>query len=295
MPTVIALGDLVLCLRTNVPVESFACLPANEDIVFDTSIDISAGGTAISFCEVIRAYPGIEAIAVGCSGRDREGAVLRHEILERGFATDGLQDTDLGPTSVILTAYSRDRSRMMLQPAEHANHFLTAAPVMRLLARLSDVRLVWLSGYALVRRDVPRFNAIQEVCAWARDAGVPIVVDLVPHAFVDAVGDLEFLEMLIGKYQGVIATTKTATELGYGSPLNSENVFDEACLERLTIALSVRTGFASVEHRVNGYYHQAIAMSGRLIKRLVFSTKETMIADFGDRIAIDALMAAGLL
>ena len=288
---VIILGNLTVDLvaTANIPAADVAAqLAAGENAFLDVAMAPRVGGSAPLFARALQAGARNTPVIAGTVGDDAFGRVVFEWLRAEGFTDRAVETTSRAPTAVIAMTYFDDGPRMLMASSCTANDELDPGRVADLISAQGRApALLWVSGYALRRPDSLRHAATLDLAARARDAGVPIALDLVPHDFARDVGALDAVLAALGRVDAVVAEARTVTALGL-APTDGPRT-------EAAIRLWEATGaFAIVQSRiVPGRYGQAVAGDGAVSEDVLeYSGTERGI---GDRLAVKALLGAGLL
>jgi sugar/nucleoside kinase (ribokinase family) len=295
--TAVILGNVAIDLRSvDIDVAVLAELQAGRNARSITSIQVSVGGSALSFARAMLSASSTVPFAVGCVGDDLLGSALVQALTAEGLDHRGIQRSKGDPTGVVSLMYYANGARHLQSPLRRADHALSAAFVEHLMQSEVDaksVRLAMVSGYLLAASGESCVEAARSVVSWARSRGVPVVVDLVPHAFRSAVGDADTVEALIGPVDALVCEYDTAAELVglAGSPRNA--------IEAMTQAgevLSDGRRTVIVQHRVaHDSYAQVTVTPEADAGVSWFPITRPDLAGFGDRMLVEQLCEMGWL
>jgi hypothetical protein len=231
-----------------------------ENYLVEEDIGADLGGSATNFARALLNTGEWRPLIVGAAPQGPLGNVLESEALHLAPASmiDRPNGGDADP--VIVTLWDEAGTRLMVRPKSTANDQLSESFVKRQLHGLAQRKIAvagcFISGYSLTQAESPRYRSLSAISAWCAARRVPVVVDLVPHNFLESVGPLDHVIELFGRDVSIVAELHTGLEL-----LNwSESPDVDSTLRRATIELSKRSGAAVIQHRQSDTrYLQAIA------------------------------------
>ncbi|KAF0834965.1 hypothetical protein C8E84_2823 [Ornithinibacter aureus] len=154
-----------------------------------------------------------------------------------------------------------------------------------------EVRAVLLSGYWLGLDRPTCRKASQAIYREARRSGAFFMVDLVPHAFFEQVGDFDFVESAIGGKPDLVISEYETLQASFALP--------EVCtLENLAeAARRVSAEFVGVlvQGRIGlNQYGQALSYAGDYVTSVTGFSDENRWG-LGDRMAFEILVNRGIL
>lgn len=299
---VIVVGDLSLDSVAHTPMgRTFDVLERGGDATVLGSVRMLVGGTAYLFSQALRSITDSEPVILAGVGDDLPGRSIRAALGHEGLTTDGVVDA-LAPTATYGTTYFDHGQRFMICPTDHAAQHYDAADAKRITDGLADdpVRLVWISGYSLIHHRDPdrRLASIAHICRWARERGVPIALDLVPHAFSERVGTIEDVVSWLGPLDAIVVELDTAVTLagrpelvGSTEPAVAATTARMLGSDRHSILVQYRSSLNT--------YRQTILRAGSLTEDVAL-TEDHPIHDgqlrgIGDRLAVFGLCELGLI
>jgi sugar/nucleoside kinase (ribokinase family) len=295
----VIVGNLAIDVRSSIPsatlIANFA--PGHDVAATADGVSIVLGGSAWLFAEALMLRHRVQPLIMGCVGNDVPGDFILDRLSTYGLPLTGIDRTSFAQTSAVMLTYLPDGTRLMIRPALQANDYLSPTFVSRIL-RESDMaryQFVWLSGYALLRPTSDRMRAVKQICNWAHANQRTVIVDLVPHAFRENVGDLEYVSSLLGKMNGVVAELETYCGLGYCQAEVMASAPRHAC-EQAVRQVSQLAGLAVAQHRIDETrYLQVIGKEGAVVDERVYPVEGSKLRGMGDAMSIEALALLGLL
>lgn len=283
----VVFGDLTLDVRAHISEPShLADIDRGINVEFSTDVEGAIGGSAWLVANTMQAI-GVEPIVLSAVGDDVFGQAILAAVRAAELSHAGIATVSNARTCCVGVFYFLDGTRLMIRPRVHANLHLPSEKVDEVLLQLDlgRVALCFVSGYGIVNADTPAAMAIRHGCTTARRAGVPVVLDLVPHEFRRYVGDICDAESRIGRCDGFVAELSTAVELL--SPCRLAD--DKKLMADLARELAENRSFAVVQHRTaSNIYSQAIA-SGSGTEIFDYGIDENALFGVGDRLLADAL------
>jgi sugar/nucleoside kinase (ribokinase family) len=207
---VLVLGDLCLdsVVSSRLPL-TWASAAAAGEPVLRVHIADQVGGTAYQFTHWAARF-GLCPVIIGCVGRDAAGDLIMSRLAATNLA-HAVQRSASAPTARSLAVFDALGTRFMFTSQVNANDELSADFMRSHGSVRSD--LVWLSGLCLRSRNAPRFHAVAEAVAIAREQGSLIVLDVVPHDFHLLFGSLEEVRDTLGHLDGLVSDVTTARRL----------------------------------------------------------------------------------
>jgi sugar/nucleoside kinase (ribokinase family) len=211
----VVLGDLTL----DVTWTSGEPWPASKKLGADVTIvatpEYHIGGTGFLFAKAVGDMTSLEPVIVSAVGDDPIGEAVRQELRGGGYRIDGIQTAEAHPTCLVTSSYLVDGTRLMVRPSTHAGKHIGAEQLSALLGSIDDCALVFISGYMLAGPGASTRAALRLMSAWAFSRAIPVVVDLVPHEFMESVGPISVVEQMLGNPVTVyIAELRTIQGLG---------------------------------------------------------------------------------
>jgi hypothetical protein len=296
--TVLVMGDITLDLAVTVG----ANFPQNHapgaDVSFAGSPAPALGGTAMLFAKAAQQYQHVRPIPVAGLGDDKFAPLVLAEAEAASLDMVGLQIIQGTSTCVVSISHFTDGTRFMIRPNSHAGRHIDSKRLRELLSDLNqdEMALVFVSGYLLAEPTLPSVLAVQEACGWARSRNVPIVVDLVPHAFQTAVGDLDTVAKRIGcRPDGYVAELQTVRDLGLCEDYSDQ--FEARSNMIVGSAALAKYGeFGVVQHQDrSGRYAQAATWNEKSDPLEFFPFTASERTGLGDRLLLHALNKRGYL
>jgi sugar/nucleoside kinase (ribokinase family) len=289
-PDVVVLGDINLdwVVPDLLPFR-FADLQENGLITW-TGLDEVPGGSGLNFAFFAR-REGLRTLLVGKVGDDLAGRAVRAWLEEQGITSAVAVDSSAGTGRAFIARDAHD-IRLLVNNKANANHRLDPATVRELEGSLRHCALLYISGYCVMDREAPRYQATRRAIEVARakiDRKTPFVVfDVVPHRIYEIFNFGEFRELT----QGVdILISEVATMrrfLGLGS---KAEVVDRAIAETTAQRLKAHFNRFILRYGPSGC-DEELRWDG---ERDCLTWQETGHCDaedkrgFGDRLAIAAL------
>ena len=220
------------------------------------------GGGGLVFA-VAAHQAGFETTLVAAVGRDAGGATARQYLAERGVHAIL---TEVGDASTAKSLIIRDEVHDVKAMVSHRGANVHLSPNSIPDGIVGSADLLYVSGYALL--DAPQADAALHAMEVAKAAGVPIVLDVVPHrTFTDTLSDQYRAGLSFAS--GIILELGTARRL-LGDMQMSEADVRESLLKRFTAIIlhpdndsevvATRSGFGRSE---TGYRH-ALQKTGYL-------------------------------
>jgi sugar/nucleoside kinase (ribokinase family) len=302
---VLVVGDLAVDLWASLPTSApLASLQHESDTAVAARTGMTVGGGAWLFSEALTQATEARPVIFAAVGDDPAGRVIRDAVIREGFRTDGIGTVaaagPAGTTTCAITVVSfGTERRLMVFPDRHANQQLAPGDVQRVLDTLdpAEVLCTWISGHALRHSDSARRQAIRKLCSWSAQRGVPVVLDLVPHAFVATIGPLTDVELAIGHVDGVVGELTTCWDLlDLVTELKPEGGDARHAMAAAAEILSKTRRFAAVQHRPTpSSYLQLVAEAGRARPHQEYLCTSEGRRGMGDAMAVDALVAVGIL
>jgi sugar/nucleoside kinase (ribokinase family) len=294
---VLVIGDLCLDVRATTldDATGMARLAAEDITSASVGTVVGPGGTAWLFADALTALSRCEPLIVAAVGNDPAGQLLVESVSARGWDTQGIGIVP-SASDVVVCVYMSKFRRFMTRPAIATNNRLEWTQLETCVARHAarSFACVWISGYALLSKEEPRFDAVANLCQWAHENTIAVVLDLVPHNFLESVGSLAAVEALIGKVDVVV------TELATIETLQGRTSADDATAvvrmhEAALSASGGRTG-AAVQHRTGeATYSQALSARGEDVVLQDVDIPATGPYGLCDRLAVEALQALRLI
>lgn len=291
------MGNLVVDLRAQgLEPRGLPPLERAVNVTQTLSSKATAGGTAWSFALALRGTePAATPHLLGCVGDDLLGRAVIAAMEDAALPTSGIETTDAAPTGAVVIAYALNGARLMFSPAERADRMLSVGFTTTFLEETSvriQPALLWISGYCIAGEASPRHAAAAAGASWARESGVPIVVDLVPHAFAAAVGDIDTVEARLGgPIDGVVAEYGTAREI-LGEPVAADLI---SGMTRAARALAKDDRAVIIQHQTGSdRYSQVLTHAGTVAVDHV-AIPPTDRTGLGDVMAVAALHRLGWL
>ncbi|RJQ81684.1 carbohydrate kinase family protein [Amycolatopsis panacis] len=292
----VVIGDLsVDFLSTVDEVDAAPRLADGRDVNVDSGSQLRIGGTAWLFSEALMDKSDTRPLILSTVGEDLAGEFIRSHVASVGLASEGIEVPTGFATSTCSMTYFADKQRLMLYPSsapkgsstEHVNQFLT-------VAQQRSPTCTWLSGHTVNKSSAEWRKLLRLVCDSMRDAGSRVVVDLVPHRFREAVGELDLVDGLLGVVDGVVGELPTLLELVDLPAGHARGV--EGQMKQLAELTSRRYRLGVVQGRFDqGSYGQAVALDGDLISWQREPLAGRSLRGLGDQLSVDALIVAQFL
>jgi sugar/nucleoside kinase (ribokinase family) len=276
---------------------SLAPLAKGTDVSAQGDIAIIPGGTTWLFANALTSSTGMLPLVAASIGTDWAGDMLSRSLSERGFPVQGVVRVPTECTDLITTVNFNGHARLMVWPRSKVGRKVRAWewPRIERLISLYDVRFAWISGYLLDDPDPFLFADVRALLANLRRLRIPVVLDLVPHDFLNRIGPLGQLEREIGPVDVLVGELGTLADLGFGQrPPAGEDPRPHmiGCAQG---AAAGRVG-AVVQHRVDrDVYAQAVVgptPGQRVTGKPVPASGPRGI---GDDLAVEALRMLGLV
>jgi sugar/nucleoside kinase (ribokinase family) len=290
-------GELCLDVWAQVGVEGqeLAALPY-VGIVADGTIDLMPGGTAWLFANALTSITEIVPLIAAAVGNDPAGNLLAAEFAEHDFCTAGLLRAADTPTDIISITNFPGMKRLLARPAEKVIRKVRAWEWDRVadLVTTHDVRFAWVSGYIFEDHDSATLGSVRALFEHLRDRAIPIVLDLVPHDFVNRIGYLRQLELDVGPIDVLVGEFSTLAGLGHGQEASSGTDARPAMLECARSAARGRAG-AIIQHRVSTSHYAlatvGLGLGGRVVDQEIPPSGPRGV---GDLLAVKGLRLLGL-
>jgi sugar/nucleoside kinase (ribokinase family) len=288
----IVVGDLTLDLRLPLPsADVLARLARNLDVTAEVELTFALGGSALLFADAIEATGAVSPVVFAAVGDDLPGQVILNAAAERWSTVPHIEVVRDRSTTTVLLGYTPTGGRLMLRPPSAASRFLSEQHMTAGLARVEPgaAALVFVSGYTLATPGASSVAAARTAVQWAREHHVPTVLDLVPHEFNEAVGDLDHVAGTLGQPGVIVAELRTARALGLCGSYSSRTKAATA-MEQAAQALDDFCGAGVVQHRlVDETYVQVVSYGGSCTTMHYPVDGSTEFLGLGDRMLVEAL------
>lgn len=289
MRSALVFGDLSLDVVSNLTEAPPSSPFGGHDVTLVGEPRMLLGGSAVLFARAASAL--VEPHIIGCVGRDFSGDVLKTLVTAESYRSS-IHRTDEAPTAVINVIYDDNGDRLMVRSNHNANKYLDVSPSELLPdGRVDEYCLLFVSGYLLTVPDAPTVGTLRNYCESFRTAGIPIILDCVPHEFKEHAGTLATVSKLIGPLDAVVMELRTAVGLGYADS-------DECVLDGLAQAadsLSNEVEVAIIQARSGPLtYSQAVRQHGQTAI-LHYPCEPTNMLGVGDRLLCDAIVRTKLI
>jgi sugar/nucleoside kinase (ribokinase family) len=298
MKTLIVLGDITMDTIVQLDGHSASelhSLSSAQDITFVGHPYQRVAGTAVLFARALSDSQ-MRPVILGAVGDDIAGRTALASLGGRNVDTALIYlDPELPTCSPTVVYFSQ--SRFMVRPEFHAGKNLSAKRIEALLTDelASTTEVCFISGYAIAKQDAPVAEAARRLALWARDHGLKVIVDLIPHDFVDAVGTVQHVEefldgmpdVLIAERKTVAGLMRAAGELGVDADLEGGRA--AAWLRQQGSA------YAIVQYQLGQNRYAQDIRGPRLEQYDEISFARAELLGLGDRLAVRALRSVGLV
>ncbi|HEY7276045.1 MAG TPA: hypothetical protein VH594_08770 [Trebonia sp.] len=294
----LVVGELCLDVTAQISVhgEALASLPHNADVVTDGAITLTPGGTAWLFANALASATELVPLITAAVGTDPAGDLLAASLAEQGFPAVGLlRAADTRSDIVSITSFP-GTGRLLARPAEKVMRKVQAWEWDRIahMVRAHDVRFAWVSGYIFEGCDTAALDTTRRLFRHLRDRTTPIVLDLVPHDFVNRVGHLGHLEADVGPADVLVGEYLTLARLGFGKETRAGADARPAMLDCARMAAHGRAG-AVVQHRTSPSHYTLAAVGPRLGEQVIDrEIPPSGPRGLGDDLAVTGLRLLGL-
>lgn len=291
-------GELCLDVSTQVSVqgEALAALPDNDDIVADGAIILTPGGTSWLFANALGSMTGLVPLIVAAMGTDPAGDILADSLAKQDFPATGITRAAGTHTDIVsITSFPGTR-RLLARPAEKVMRKVQAWEWDRIadMVAAHDVRFAWISGYVFEDYDAATLESTRTLFRHLRDRAIPIVLDLVPHDFVNKIGHLRHLELDVGSIDVLVGEFRTLVGLGFGQAARLGDDVRPPMLGCAQSAAHGRVG-AVVQHRVSASHYTLATvgpdMGAHVVDREIPASGPRGL---GDVLAVQGLQLLGL-
>lgn len=195
---VVALGDVNLDYIVRDPLSfSFDTLTSNG-IMSWGDIDEVPGGSALNFCRHAR-NAGFTTFLLGKIGNDHAKELLEPMLERFGVAHSDCWSIQ-GSTGKAVILFDSSGVRLLVNNKANANYKLCIDDVDNCAEQISSCRLLYISGYCIGDKHVPRFGATlhaMEIAAGGRSPNgtrPTLVLDVVPHRLYETLSPSEFIQ-----------------------------------------------------------------------------------------------------
>lgn len=286
-------GDLAVDVRYRLDGSTrMGDLDAGTNVAVYSPFKMVAAGTALNFADAIRRQSQAIPLILGAVGNDLFGDWLLSEC-GRLFDVRGIFRASTAPTSVIIVSHKPDGTRLMMQPVRSANSYLSEEQSAPLLAGTPGVALLWVSGYAIAEPDPPRVQAVRAAVEWAREHRIPVLVDLVPHAFRDRVGDLDEVRRRIGEVAGFVAEVDTVRELSFATGYAWRPRLSS--MTELAEMMSEEKYIVFLQHRLTPDEYAQVAVFPEFgVLQTTLDVRTRQVRAIGDQLVVHGLIESGL-
>lgn len=249
------IGDAMLDV-VGVPDAPVPFVPVELDYV-DATIDLHPGGTGVNLalCAVACGYTPVRLLCslgagAGAGGVDLAGAFLLDALAPSGVGALTSVTPSAG-TGTVFVGYVGDGERIMFGSPGANCAPLSSDAVAAALSALDTTGVLMVSGWMLFRPTT--HAAVAQIMSEAAGRGIPVVLDVVPHALHRTVSAAEFDEATKGIVDHISGNAMTFArlleiDLARASP---ERVA-EHLLHSFTGALVYGSGRYVAEHRTGG-------------------------------------------
>lgn len=287
------MGDLCLdVLIDGSDSSSFAQLGLDAEAAVRSSGELSVGGSAWLMAQAALETGFFSPVILSAVGSDAWAQTLLASVREAGLPTASIQQVAPAATDLVCMITMAGRHRVMFLPAEPTGNRLDADFALGFLAGTDASHVAWafLSGYSLAGRDSARRRSAKVLAGWARNRGIPVVLDLVPHQFRTAVGTLGEVASYLGSPDVLIGNLSTFGQLGYSSSGDDiakgmEQVAIQASRDWETV---ITQGFTR-----SGVFGQTAARRGAVLFSGELVIPASGARGAGDRLAVEALHRLG--
>ncbi|MEU4512227.1 carbohydrate kinase family protein [Nonomuraea wenchangensis] len=284
-PRVLVMGDLCLdsVVETWLP-HTWERLAASGEHMVTLPIADRVGGTAYHFA--VRAVRfGLSPTVVGAVGQDTGGDAVAAQLAAAPFEAL-IQSVGSAPTARTIAVYDAGGARYMFASPVNANDALSAEFVRT--CGVESMDLVWISGLCLRAPAAPRYAAVIAAAAMARERGIPVVLDVVPHDFHALFATFAEVSEVLGGLDGVVTEAHTARRM-LGWEHRAERPLTQALSETAEALLEV-TPLAVVRMRNGSTYHQvALTRSKHRTSYAYPVPTGSALLGYGDTLAAEAL------
>ncbi len=268
---------------------------AAEGILNATTFKMTPGGVAFNFARYA-AYFGERVNLIASIGNDSFGNFLITECEAHNIDLSVIVDANL-PTGIMNIIYSPDEkssrtNRLFIKNVGNANGAITPESLLDLDLRFEENDILYLTGYSIFNEHV-NVGAVGALISQARDCGVRIVFDVLPHqlwrvgnweSITELLKEAELapVDLLIGEFRSLGFLTRMDFEK---EPDSGDLIELSSRLTDQTSALLVRYGFENCEY-------ESLLIDSKLIydkntgySKLDSSEKKA----FGDRLTVAAI------
>jgi sugar/nucleoside kinase (ribokinase family) len=289
------LGDLVVDVFASLSDHRAAArLASGADLDLEGVVNLMPGGSAWLFADALSRASTILPVVCGALGNDWAGTYLAQEMTNRSFPTYALHHAVGVVTSNVVMCSFADRHRLMIASKDPR---LDYTPVfrsgLRMLSQLqTDPAFAWISGYVLTKGTnevVDRLESLARLCGELRERRSPIVLDLVPHKFLDKVGTIQEIESTIGPIDVIVGELGTVVDLGFHAEGSTGSRLD-ALVSCAALLSRGRQGAIVQQRTATRIYSQAVA-GGALPHPVIMQQPiaEPGLRGIGDLLAVKGL------
>jgi sugar/nucleoside kinase (ribokinase family) len=199
---------------------AFADLQTNGVILW-ASIQELPGGSGLNFAR-FALEAGYKTLLLGRVGNDIAGRHVKEWLVGRGIGAGVTQDATIG-TGRAMIARDKNDVRFLVNNQENANHALSISDVEAHSEDIRSCRVLYISGYCLMRPDSSRTQAALRAMEIAKELGrMPtscVVFDVVPHQIYKIYTSFDEFRLLTKQVDILISEVATMRRyLGLGSP-----------------------------------------------------------------------------
>jgi sugar/nucleoside kinase (ribokinase family) len=196
---IVGLGDVNIdyIVKKNLPFK-FSSLTQNG-VIWWEDIDDIPGGSALNICAMAK-QAGYHALLLSKVGNDTAGMSITNWLKKKGIDTSFQWVVDK-PTGKAIIVRDDGDIRLLINNKQNANDLFSITDIEKHHKDIMTCRVLYISGYCIGLRDVPRFQATLLAMEYAKSvkkivpAATPTVVfDVVPHRIYEKYTFDEFLK-----------------------------------------------------------------------------------------------------
>lgn len=269
-------------------------LDEGTDVSIFSPCAVAAGGTALNLATAVVQQTRNVPLVIAAVGNDVFGRWLVTECERIGINVDQITYVDEKPTAIISVNHKPNGARLMIQSRDTANQGARIVAPMRLDEDTPSVpALLFISGYCFTQHGSSRMTAVRTLAEHARGHEIPILVDLVPHAFRSLVGDYRQVESWIGPVLGFVGELDTFREFDLAVDAAEDYL---STMRAVASVASEERYHVFVQQRLSiSQYAQVAFIPGRGMLETVLELTGRRFRAIGDQLLVHALVRAELL
>jgi sugar/nucleoside kinase (ribokinase family) len=189
---------------------------------FDRKIRNRSGGTALVLADAAQAL-GCSIAVIGKVGADTFGNIIIEDLRNRGMTTL-VTTADAAPTGTVIIVYLSNDRRILLGD-RGANAYLSLDDIDAVAEQISSSDTLFVSGYVFL--DASARAAAIRAMEIARDAGVFVAFDIVPHTIYRVFSFSDFVQLTVCSDAVTLGLNTARRFLGFDDRIHQQHSSSE--------------------------------------------------------------------